>query len=121
MRARCRPAASDGDIGQGSYQRWWTRTADVLRRAAVHFEQASLIAPPALGVHPADTDGGFDVIFCRNVLMYFDEEAARQTLELIYSLLKEGGYLLLGHAESLLPLGSGLRPVQFGRELVHQK
>ena len=53
--------------------------------------------------------------------MYFDEAAARQTLELIFSLLKDGGYLLLGHAESLLPLGSGFKPVQFGRELVHQK
>ena len=72
-------------------------------------------------IQPSDDGGGFDVIFCRNVLMYFDEAAARQTLELIYSLLKDGGYLLLGHAESLLPLGSGFRPVQFGRELVHQK
>ena len=66
-------------------------------------------------------EGGFDAIFCRNVLMYFDEEAAQQTLTLIYSLLKDGGYLLLGHAESLLPLGSGFKPVQFGRELVHRK
>jgi chemotaxis protein methyltransferase CheR len=90
-------------------------------RAAVQFEQANLIDPAARGIQPPDDGGGFDVIFCRNVLMYFDDEAARQTLELIYSLLRDGGYLLLGHAESLLPLGSGFRPVQFGRELVHQK
>ena len=103
------------DAGRGLW-----RANDSLR-AAVQFEQANLIAPDARAIQPAGNGGGFDVVFCRNVLMYFDEAAARQTLELIYSLLKDGGYLLLGHAESLLPLGSGLRPVQFGRELVHQK
>lgn len=90
-------------------------------RAAVQFEQANLIAPDAGRLQQSAGGLGFDVIFCRNVLMYFDEEAVRQTLRLIYSLLKPGGYLLLGHAESLLPLGSGLTPVQFGRELVHRK
>lgn len=102
------------EAGRGHWQ------ADDRLRAAVQFEQANLIAPDAWRLQ-ASADGGFDVIFCRNVLMYFDEKAARQTLELIYSLLKTGGYLLLGHAESLLPLGSGFKPVQFGRELVHQK
>jgi chemotaxis protein methyltransferase CheR len=103
------------DAGRGLW-----RAGESLR-AAVQFEQANLIAPDARHLQPPADGGGFDVIFCRNVLMYFDEAAARQTLELIYSLLKDGGYLLLGHAESLLPLGSGFRPVQFGRELVHQK
>ena len=89
-------------------------------RAAVQFEQANLIGADAQHLEAA-AGGGFDAIFCRNVLMYFDEQAVRQTLELIYSLLKDGGYLLLGHAESLLPLGSGFRPVQLGRELIHRK
>ena len=88
-------------------------------RAAVQFEQANLIGADAPRIEAGA--GGFDAIFCRNVLMYFDEQAVRQTLDLIYSLLKDGGYLLLGHAESLLPLGSGFRPVQLGRELVHRK
>ncbi|HKP13759.1 MAG TPA: protein-glutamate O-methyltransferase CheR [Blastocatellia bacterium] len=89
-------------------------------RAAVRFEQANLVGADAQRI--AETAGGsFDAVFCRNVLMYFDEQAVRQTLELIYSLLKDGGYLLLGHAESLLPLGSGFKPAQFGRELVHRK
>ena len=103
------------DAGRGLWQ-----ASDRLR-AAVQFEQANLIGPAALGITQLTGADGFDVIFCRNVLMYFDQEAARQTLALIYSLLKEGGYLLLGHAESLLPLGSGFKPVQFGRELVHRK
>lgn len=90
-------------------------------RDAVRFEQANLIGSDAERLQPPASTGGFDAIFCRNVLMYFDEEAARDTLRLIYRLLKDGGYLLLGHAESLLPLGSGFKPVQFGRELVHRK
>ena len=90
-------------------------------RDAVQFEQANLIGSDAERLQPPASTGGFDAIFCRNVLMYFDEEAARDTLRLIYTLLKDGGYLLLGHAESLLPLGSGFKPVQFGRELVHRK
>src|SRR5262249_30703056 len=83
-------------------------------RATVQFEQANLIVPDAACLQQSANGLGFDVIFCRNVLMYFDETAAEQTLRLIYSLLKPGGYLLLGHAESLLPLGSGFTPVQFG-------
>jgi chemotaxis protein methyltransferase CheR len=65
--------------------------------------------------------GGFDVIFCRNVLMYFDDAAARRAIESFYSLLNEGGFLLLGHAESLLPAGSNFESVQYGRELLHRK
>jgi chemotaxis protein methyltransferase CheR len=103
------------DAGRGLWQ-----ASDHLR-TAVQFEQANLIDPDARRLQPPANGGGFDAIFCRNVLMYFDEEAARQTLTLIYSLLKDGGYLLLGHAESLLPLGSGFKPIQFGRELVHRK
>ena len=63
----------------------------------------------------------FQLIFCRNVLMYFDDSAVKQTLSAALPLLKDGGYLLLGHAESLLPIGSGFEPVQIGRELVHKK
>lgn len=91
-------------------------------RAAVRFEQANL-----MGLNSAMVQNGlsgfdeFDVIFCRNVLMHFDDAAARQTLRAIHSLLRAGGYLLVGHAESLLPQGSDFTAVQFNRELVHRK
>ena len=45
-----------------------------------------------------------DVIFCRNVMMYFDEAEQRRLLEKFYRGLTPGGYLLVGHAESLLGL-----------------
>jgi chemotaxis protein methyltransferase CheR len=45
-----------------------------------------------------------DVIFCRNVMMYFDEAEQRRLVEKFYRCLRPGGYLLVGHAESLLGL-----------------
>jgi chemotaxis protein methyltransferase CheR len=45
-----------------------------------------------------------DVIFCRNVMMYFDEAEQRRLVEKFYRCLVPGGYLLVGHAESLLGL-----------------
>jgi chemotaxis protein methyltransferase CheR len=97
------------------------RANDMLR-SSIQFEQANLIGISSQATEAASpADGGFDVIFCRNVLMYFDEDAVKKTLRSIHSLLREGGYLLLGHAESLLPIGLGYKAVQIGRELVHRK
>jgi chemotaxis protein methyltransferase CheR len=45
-----------------------------------------------------------DVIFCRNVMMYFDEAEQKRLLEKFYRCLNPGGYLLVGHAESLIGL-----------------
>jgi chemotaxis protein methyltransferase CheR len=45
-----------------------------------------------------------DVIFCRNVMMYFDEAEQRRLIDKFYRCLNAGGYLFVGHAESLLGL-----------------
>lgn len=45
--------------------------------------------------------GCFDVIFCRNVLIYFDRETKRMLVHRYASLLQDGGYLFIGHSESL--------------------
>jgi len=91
-------------------------------RAAVCFKQANLIGlNSSVAQNRFSGFDEFDVIFCRNVLMHFDDQAAHQTLHAIYSLLRPGGYLLVGHAESLLPQGLGFTAVQINRELVHRK
>jgi chemotaxis protein methyltransferase CheR len=45
-----------------------------------------------------------DVIFCRNVMMYFDEAEQKRLVEKFWRCINPGGYLLVGHAESLLGL-----------------
>jgi chemotaxis protein methyltransferase CheR len=58
--------------------------------------------------YPLDRD--MDVIFCRNILIYFDKPTQQQVLERLCSHLRPGGYLFLGHSESLAGLGLPLRP-----------
>jgi len=63
-------------------------------RNRVHFRQANLNEPlPELG--------HFDVIFLRNVMIYFNEETKRQVVARVVSLLKPGGHFYIGHSESL--------------------
>jgi chemotaxis protein methyltransferase CheR len=56
--------------------------------------------------------GHFPLIFCRNVLIYFDKPTQQRVVERLASVLSPGGYLLTGHAESLTGLKHGLRSVQ---------
>lgn len=56
--------------------------------------------------------GPFDFIFCRNVLIYFDQRTRKNLLDETYRLLKTGGYLMVGHAESLTGMLSSFKPVR---------
>jgi chemotaxis protein methyltransferase CheR len=56
---------------------------------------------------------GLDVIFCCNVLIYFDVASKRRVVEHFYSDLMPGGYLFLGHAESLFQVNDTFRLVHF--------
>jgi chemotaxis protein methyltransferase CheR len=44
---------------------------------------------------------GFDFVFCRNVLIYFDDESRKKVINSLYDSLVPGGYLFLGHSESI--------------------
>jgi len=50
---------------------------------------------------PFDFQEKFDLIFCRNVMIYFDRQTQAAVVEKLYRSLKRGGYLFLGHSESL--------------------
>ena len=54
---------------------------------------------------------GLDVIFCRNVMIYFDVESRRLLVERLFEQLAPGGYLFVGHSESLLGLGHRFKAV----------
>ena len=49
--------------------------------------------------------GKFDCIFCMNVLIYFSEERQAQLMQRFYEYLEPGGYLFLGHAETVSKVG----------------
>jgi len=55
--------------------------------------------------------GEFDIIFCRNVLIYFSKENQFHVLQNLKKKLKPGGYLFLGHSESIVHMNTGLKSV----------
>ncbi|MEH3120648.1 MAG: protein-glutamate O-methyltransferase CheR [Sphingomonas phyllosphaerae] len=62
-----------------------------------------------------------DVIFCRNMLIYFDDNSRRQAVEALYESLRPGGYICLGHSESMSRISSVFRPRKFGATILYQR
>ena len=85
-------------------------------RKGVRFFEANLLAPNGMFGW-----GTYDAIFCRNMLIYFGEEAFDQVISLFARSLSPAGYLLLGHSESLLDRVSDFQPVSFGSGVVYRK
>jgi chemotaxis protein methyltransferase CheR len=74
-------------------------------RAMVEFRRLNLL-------EPVSQIGRFPLIFCRNVMIYFDKPTQQKVVEHLAGCLEPGGYLLTGHAESLTGIEHGLRYVQ---------
>jgi chemotaxis protein methyltransferase CheR len=74
-------------------------------RALVHFEALNLASEP-YGV-----GGPFDLIFCRNVLIYFQAAHKARVIQALLGHLAPGGHLVLGHAETVTGLGDQLQNV----------
>jgi chemotaxis protein methyltransferase CheR len=65
--------------------------------------------------------GSFDVIFCRNILIYFTDDAKRKILSQLYQVLAPGGYLLLGSAENMYNLNDDFATDRYGATTVYRK
>ncbi|MEP4703541.1 MAG: CheR family methyltransferase, partial [Hyphomicrobiales bacterium] len=68
----------------------------------VKFKQFNLM-------HPFTSMPKFDIIFCRNVLIYFDAATKSKVFEKLHSVMADDGYLLLGGAETTMGLSQDLR------------
>ncbi len=71
----------------------------------IQFEPMNLMAPTVPALH-------FDLILCRNVLIYFPRETKRLVIDHMWRALKPGGFLFVGHAESLVGVIEGQRPIK---------
>jgi chemotaxis protein methyltransferase CheR len=85
-------------------------------RSWCHFGQLNLLDPAKASVF-----GRADVILCRNVLIYFDDVSRRKVIEMFYDRLLPGGFLLLGHSESLLNVTTAFELVHLRDDLVYRK
>ncbi len=83
-------------------------------RNSVRFQQLNLLGVPY-------TNGRFDVIFCRNVLIYFSQENKTRVLNGLIDSLRPGGYLFLGASESLTRDCKPLQMVRCSPGLVYRK
>jgi chemotaxis protein methyltransferase CheR len=73
-------------------------------RERVRFRHLNLIEPLPEGLGP------FDVIFLRNVMIYFENETKRKIVEAMAPKLRKGGYFLIGHSETLSGITSVFQP-----------
>ena len=65
--------------------------------------------------------GHLDVIFCRNVIIYFDDLSKKVVVSNFYNRLTDAGYLLLGHSESLISLSTQFKLRHLKNDMVYQK
>jgi len=101
--------------------KYFTRTGDNFQiceelRQAVEFTRVNLS-------ELADTRPyrNFDVIFCRNLLIYFDDVSRKAAAETFYDVLKPGGYICLGHSESMSRISSLYNVRKFPEAIVYQR
>jgi chemotaxis protein methyltransferase CheR len=97
-------------LGNGDYQ-----ICDGLRDS-IDFSLVNVVEPLQTARFSA-----IDVIFCRNMLIYFDDVGRRQTVEMFYEALAPGGFVCLGHSESMSRMSSIFIPRKFGEIIVYQK
>ncbi len=85
-------------------------------RELVSFSSVNLLDP-----YKTSLIGNIDVIFCRNVIIYFDREAKKKVIASFFDKLREGGYLLLGHSESLINISNAFMLRTLKNDMVYQK
>ncbi|MEA2030408.1 MAG: protein-glutamate O-methyltransferase CheR [candidate division Zixibacteria bacterium] len=101
--------------------KYFTKVGDLYQvkpevKAMVKFSFINLNQPRMISLN-----SNCDVIFCRNVMIYFSDEVKRQLVRGYYNSLKPGGYFYIGHAETLHNISKSFKLVYFKNALVYQK
>jgi chemotaxis protein methyltransferase CheR len=111
------------DVPAPLLERWFAaegtghRTRPELRRLVADFRAHNLVGPE----WPAVPAGGWDAIFCRNVVIYFDAPTTRRLLGRFMESLAPGGWLFLGYSESLFRLFDGFELVEVEGAFVYRR
>ncbi len=82
----------------------------------VRFRRINLVDPLETGIAKE-----MDIVFCRNVLIYFDEDAREKAMTHIYRSLSDGGYLFLGFSELMHEYHHMFKPVTIEGSMIYQK
>ena len=85
-------------------------------RESVTFTSANLIDSPSMAAQ-----GRFDIVFCRNVLIYFDEASRLTAADNIWNALHPGGFVCLGHTESMARISDRFAVRRFPEAIVYQR
>ncbi|HKJ87882.1 MAG TPA: protein-glutamate O-methyltransferase CheR [Gammaproteobacteria bacterium] len=85
-------------------------------RGSIDFRAGNLVDPSLPNGLPS-----FDVIFCRNMLIYFDDRSRRLAAQNLYDVLAPGGFVFLGHAESMSRITSLFEARRFPAAFAYQK
>lgn len=103
-------------------QKHFTKLPDGDYQISDDFRQAVVFTRVNLS-DPADTRPyrGFDVIFCRNLLIYFDDLSRAKAAEVLFDALNPGGFVCLGHSESMSRITSLFKVRKFPEAIVYQK
>ncbi|MFA5843250.1 MAG: CheR family methyltransferase [Coriobacteriia bacterium] len=92
------------------------RVADHVREL-VEFGYHNLIKEP----YPLSLMGSWDVIFCRNVTIYFKLDSTRRVVANFFNSLNPGGYLFVGHSETLSSISDDFEPIETGGVFLYRK
>lgn len=101
------------ELSHSRQQRWFSKgTGEQLGLVKVKSELQDLITFNPLNLLSQwPMRGSFDVILCRNVLIYFDKKTQLMLLDRFMKILRPGGVIMLGHSESVAKNFGGLTPI----------
>jgi chemotaxis protein methyltransferase CheR len=85
-------------------------------RNSIQFTQANLVDAREMAGYR-----DFDIVFCRNVLIYFDDASRRNAAENLYDCMRPGGYICLGHSETMSRISPLFSVCRYPEAIVYQR